>query len=184
MKCLPCLAAEVSYSAYGLRYDCWTALSVEVYGFSPITYPKRFASNFQNLHYVCTSKTSDLQYLVKESIQIHSSIRIHSKLLFLQMINGKKLKAVFLFFVFMFVIVFMLIFVFVLYLSFIFDSTCFNKECRPLWYSFHIVSGQYLPNITLMSTDINSSCFLLLSELPSNAKDPSFLILDCWSFIP
>jgi thiosulfate reductase cytochrome b subunit len=38
--------------------------------------------------------------------------------------------------------------------------------------AFHIVLGQYLPNITVMSTEINSSCLLLVVC--------GLLLVACW----
>jgi hypothetical protein len=138
--CSPDLySPEVSFIAYGLSYYYLTVLFVEFSGFSAISQPKIVASDFWKLCCACITKTRVMRvmrYLVKKS---------NGNCRFYRWSMETRLKAVFFFVFFHFGLSMLPQGVLIAFTIIIYHVDHF---CT----AFNMVLGQYLPNITLIST--------------------------------
>jgi hypothetical protein len=117
-----------------LSYYYLTVLSVEFSGFLAITQPKIVATDFRNLRCDCIIKTRVLRYLIKKS---NGNCRIYRWLM------ETRLKLVLFFRYFLLSMLpqgVLIAFIIIIYHV---DHFCS---------AFNMVLGQYLPNITVIST--------------------------------
>jgi hypothetical protein len=128
-----CLTPEASFSAYRLSYDCLTVSSVKFYGFLAITQPKLIATNFRNLLCVCNIKTRLLRHELKGSDAFCSFYRWSME---------TRLKPALFFYFWLSMLPQGVLMAFIIIMYHV-DHFCT---------AFNMVLGQYLPNITLIST--------------------------------